>query len=116
MSEIHACILQLDVDRTYADICNIMKNEMIDNLEYKTILKSSGISNKRRRSAAKWWNNNLGNDRCDAEKRWLKQNPVQKSSNFYLFVKVSERYLIRMFRRQNEDIAFMLQIFTKNIR
>ena len=37
----------------------------------------------------------------------LNVNHVQKSSNFDLFMLVNESYLIRMFRRQNEDIGMM---------
>ena len=78
---------------------------MMDKLEYKTIFKSSEISNKRRRSAKPWWNDNLAfygtiavmpkNDGLNVH-----VNHVQQSSNFDLFMLVSQSYLIRMFRRQ----------------
>ena len=44
---------------------------MLKELEYKTVLNSSSISNKHRRSAKPWLNDDLSflwNDACAAEK------------------------------------------------
>ena len=83
INEIHTRVWQLerslceqqDIDNAYADLCKIIKKEMLQKLEHKKILNNSNISNKRRRSAKPWWNDNLSmlwNDACIAEKQWLK--------------------------------------------
>ena len=82
VNEIHACVLQLerslreqqDIDNAYANICKLIKGEMFDKLPHKTVLMNGGESNKRRRSAKPWWNDDLSylwNETCLAEKHWL---------------------------------------------
>ena len=65
---------QQDIDNAYADLCKIIKKEMLQKLEHKKILNNSNIS-KHRRSAKPCWNDNLSmfwNDACIAEQQWLK--------------------------------------------
>ena len=93
INEIHACVWQLerslceqqDIDTAYTDLCKIIKTEMLSKLKHKNILSSSNISNKRRRSAKPWWNDNLGtlwNDACLAERLWLKSKSVSEKKKF----------------------------------
>lgn len=82
INEIHTRVWQLerslceqqDIDEAYTDLCKIIKNEMLKNVEHKKTLNSSNISNKRRRSAKPWWNDYLSmlwNEACFVEKQWL---------------------------------------------
>ena len=41
--------LQTDVDAAYGKLCEIVKGEMLEKLNYKTIKIFNGLSNKRRR-------------------------------------------------------------------
>ena len=83
INEIHDCVSQLeqgfreqlDIDNAYTEMCAVIKAEMVDKLPKKIYIQNSATSNKRRRLAKPWWNeslNNLWNDTCIAEKKWLK--------------------------------------------
>ena len=90
VNEIHARVSQLerslceqqDLDNAFTDMCKIIENEMLKELEYKTVLNSNSISNKHRLSAKPWWNDDLGilwNDACAAEKHWIRcKSPREK--------------------------------------
>ena len=67
--------LQNDVDAAYGKLCEIVKGEMLEKLNYKTIKISNGSSNKRRRVGKPWWNEDLSllwNEVCLKESLWIK--------------------------------------------
>ena len=64
--------MQYDVDLVYDDWCGIIREQMYNELPYKSI--NVGLNNKRRRVAKQWWNGKLTelwDVVCETERKWL---------------------------------------------
>ncbi len=69
------------MDGLYGEFCDQIKKELKCKLDYKTVIISHGLSNKRRRVKKPWWTDMLTevwNVSCDAEREWSKAVRVEK--------------------------------------
>ncbi|CAG2231612.1 unnamed protein product [Mytilus edulis] len=66
---------QNNLDIVYQNFVNLLKNEMLEKMDYKVIKVSLGLNNKKRRMKKPWWSDHLTilwNDVCAIEKEMLK--------------------------------------------
>ena len=72
---------QEDIDEAYEQFTSIMKGEMSEKLQYKTVHISSGRLRKKHRQHKVWWHDGLSvlwAQLCQAEKQWLSAGGNQK--------------------------------------
>ncbi|VDH96384.1 Hypothetical predicted protein [Mytilus galloprovincialis] len=93
LRDIEDLILQLDmnmvnqdgINKLYGNFVDILKNEMNDCLDYKTVKLQDGQSNKKRRTKKPWWSDQLTvlwNKVCEAEKDMLKCKITSRKREF----------------------------------
>jgi hypothetical protein len=80
---VHTCIFKLeqgykdrqDIVEAYNDICNIIKKEMYDKINFKTVMVKNSNCNKKGKVGKPWWSEHLSclwNGYCEADNNWLK--------------------------------------------
>ena len=87
---------QHEIESSYKDLCEQIKNEMSDKLHKRKIDINYASSNKRRKIGKPWWDDKLSllwNKVCRAEKMYLKcLNISQKKAPRISFVKCRKEF------------------------
>ena len=76
---------QNKLDSAYKDLCDVIKEEMVERLPKKHVKPSNSCENKRRKVGKPWWSEELTdtwNDMCDYEKQWRKCKALAEKSRF----------------------------------
>ena len=105
---------QNDLDKAYAEFSTLIRQEMTEKLDSKTIKMQNSSNNKKRKIAEPWWNDDYDltaawNEMCMDEKNWLKSKHTSRKKELKRIYISKRKIFDKMVQRSKRSYWYKIQ-------